>query len=84
MQHVEFMPSSSRKIDSTCSQGIRERLCHYVQRIVHLLNNNSCHITGPRRDRHLTVGHQVLIWAELSIMRWILSELLHGKIRYIN
>ena len=64
--------------------GIIERLCHYVQRIVHLLNNNSCHITGPRRDRHLTAEHQVLIWAELSIMRWILSELLHGKIRYIN
>lgn len=70
MQHVEFMPSSSGKSDSTCSQGIGERLCHYKQRTVHLLNNSSCHITGPRRDRHPAMGHQVLIWAELSTMRW--------------
>lgn len=49
----------------------------------HLLNNTSCHITGPRRDRHLTVAHQVLMWAELSIMNGFYQSYC-GKIRYIN
>lgn len=33
---------------------------------------------------HLTMGHQVLIWAELSIMSWILSDPRYGKVRYID
>lgn len=33
---------------------------------------------------HLAIEYQVLIWAELTVMSWILSEPLCNKVRYIQ